>query len=219
MHERNGYACRVRRGGLHCYNQGHVREMPTGIQRFVTRKIIRATHNYYLQPEQIKLDLWGQAKDSPTMYILTKANGKWSCGKYVFLNGYAILNSWSVRDSVQETTDSDLIGQSVDSATVNCCIVFRRTSLRSSTIPSHKHISLNNYVTLTPLFIYFFDVLLTVHLSIFISVINQLDAQNFCFTISLFYASSCFEQMRSSSGGQNCITQPLVSSHWNKWVA
>ena len=29
-----------------------------------------------------------------------------------------------------------------------------------------------------------FDVLLTVHLSIFISVINQLDAQNFCFTIS-----------------------------------
>jgi len=37
----------------------------------------------------------------------------------------------------------------------------------------------------------FFDVLLTVHLSIFISVINQLDAQNFCFTISLFHASAC----------------------------
>jgi len=37
-----------------------------------------------------------------------------------------------------------------------------------------------------------FDVLLTVHLSIFISVINQLDAQNFCFTISLFHASTCF---------------------------
>jgi len=34
-----------------------------------------------------------------------------------------------------------------------------------------------------------FDVLLTVHLSLFISVINQLDAQNFCFTISLFHAS------------------------------
>jgi len=29
------------------------------------------------------------------------------------------------------------------------------------------------------------DVLLTVHLSIFISVINQLDAQNFCFTVRL----------------------------------
>ena len=31
------------------------------------------------------------------------------------------------------------------------------------------------------------------HLSIFISVINQPDAQNFCFTISLFHASICFE--------------------------
>jgi len=39
----------------------------------------------------------------------------------------------------------------------------------------------------------FFDVLLTVHLSIFILVINQFDAQNFCFTISLFHASTCFE--------------------------
>jgi len=42
-------------------------------------------------------------------------------------------------------------------------------------------------------------------------VINQLDAQNFCFAISLFHACSCF--MCSSSGGQNCIIQPLVSSH------
>ena len=37
-----------------------------------------------------------------------------------------------------------------------------------------------------------FDVLLNVHLSIFILVINQLDAQHF-FTISLFHASTCFE--------------------------
>jgi len=58
-----------------------------------------------------------------------------------------------------------------------------------------------------------FDVLQTVHLSIFISVINQLDEQNFCFTISLFHASTCFEHMCSSSGSQNCIIQPLVSSH------
>ena len=36
-------------------------------------------------------------------------------------------------------------------------------------------------------------VLLTVHLGIFILVIKQLDAQNFCFTISLFHASTCFE--------------------------
>ena len=39
----------------------------------------------------------------------------------------------------------------------------------------------------------FFDVFLTVHLSIFISVINQLDVQNLCFTVSLFHASTCFE--------------------------
>ena len=63
---------------------------------------------------------------------------------------------------------------------------------------------------LTGTVIMIFDVLLTVYLSIFISVINQLDAQNFCFTISLFHASTCFEQMCSSSGGQNSITQPLV---------
>jgi len=62
-----------------------------------------------------------------------------------------------------------------------------------------------------------FDVLLTVHLSIFVSVINQLDAQHFCFTISLFHASTCFEYMCSSSRGQNCITQPLVPSHLYVW--
>ena len=42
-----------------------------------------------------------------------------------------------------------------------------------------------------------FDVLLTVHISIFISVINQLYAQNFGFTINLFHASTCFEHMCS----------------------
>jgi len=42
---------------------------------------------------------------------------------------------------------------------------------------------------------HFFNILLTVHLSIFVSVINQLDAQNFCFTISFFHASTCFEHM------------------------
>ena len=30
---------------------------------------------------------------------------------------------------------------------------------------------------------------------LFISVINQLDAQKFCFTISLFHASTCFVHM------------------------
>jgi len=65
---------------------------------------------------------------------------------------------------------------------------------------------------------FFFDVLLTVHLSIFISVINQHDAQNFCFTTSLFHASTCFEHLCSSSGGQNCITQPLVKFCASSWL-
>ena len=78
---------------------------------------------------------------------------------------------------------------------------------------------------------YYFDVLLTVQLSIFISVINQLDAQNFCFTISLFHASTCFEHhafiiMVSSRG---CVIQfwphddeHMCSKHveaWNKLTA
>ena len=41
----------------------------------------------------------------------------------------------------------------------------------------------------------FFYVLPTVHFSVFILVINQLDAQKFCFTISLFHAATCFEHM------------------------
>ena len=41
---------------------------------------------------------------------------------------------------------------------------------------------------------------------IFILVINQHDAQNFCFTISLFHASTCFEHMCPSSGGQLYFT-------------
>jgi hypothetical protein len=41
--------------------------------------------------------------------------------------------------------------------------------------------------------------------------INQLDALNFI--MSLFQASTCFEHKCSSSGGQNCIIQSLVSSH------
>ena len=49
--------------------------------------------------------------------------------------------------------------------------------------------------------------------TVFISVINQLGAQKFCFTISLFHTSTCFEHMYSSSGGQNCVTQALVSSN------
>jgi len=45
---------------------------------------------------------------------------------------------------------------------------------------------------------------------------NKLDALNFI--ISLFQASTRFEHMYSSSGGQNCIIQSLVSWYWNKWM-
>jgi hypothetical protein len=41
--------------------------------------------------------------------------------------------------------------------------------------------------------------------------INQLDALNFI--MSLFHASTCFEHMCSSLGGQNFTIRPLVSSH------
>jgi len=68
----------------------------------------------------------------------------------------------------------------------------------------------------------YFDVLLTMHLSTFISVINKLDAQNCCFTISLFHASTCFVHMCSSSGGQKLqytasgiITLKQVSGLYN----
>ena len=37
------------------------------------------------------------------------------------------------------------------------------------------------------------------------------------FAISLFHTSTCFEHMCPSSGDQNCITQPLVSSHLQAW--
>jgi len=57
------------------------------------------------------------------------------------------------------------------------------------------------------------DVLLTVHLSIFILVINQHDAQNFVLQYVYFMPPPVSSNMCLSSGGQNCIIQPLVSSH------
>jgi len=71
-----------------------------------------------------------------------------------------------------------------------------RLYCHTAVISSHTNIN----ISVTTLMIgqsntTFFCVLLTVHLSTFISVINQLDAQNFCFTISLFHASACFEHI------------------------
>jgi len=52
------------------------------------------------------------------------------------------------------------------------------------------------------------------HVEFVISVTNQLDAQNFCFT-SLFHASTCLEHMHSSSVGQNCDdTTGCVIQFW-----
>jgi len=76
----------------------------------------------------------------------------------------------------------------------------KTASRRSSELTGTKESSVNH------------TVLIIKHTWEFISVINQLGAQFFCFTVSLFHASTCFEHMCSSSGGQNCITQPLVSS-------
>ena len=42
------------------------------------------------------------------------------------------------------------------------------------------------------------SVAIVVQFEQFVSVINQLDTQNFCFTISLFYVSTCFRHMCSS---------------------
>ena len=92
--------------------------------------------------------------------------------------------------------------------------VFLKLSMWHMCIGVLLTVHLSIFIVLLTVHLSIFIVLLTVHLSIFISVINQLDAQNFCFTVSLFHASICFEHMFSSSGGQNCITLPLVSSHW-----
>jgi hypothetical protein len=54
-------------------------------------------------------------------------------------------------------------------------------------------------------------------LHFFISVINQLDVQNFCFTISLFHASTCFEHMCSKhveAWDKLIVKQKFCTSSW-----
>ena len=51
------------------------------------------------------------------------------------------------------------------------------------------------------------------YLSLFILVINQLDAQNFVLQEVYFIPLHVSSTVCSSSGVQNCIIQPLVSSH------
>jgi len=52
---------------------------------------------------------------------------------------------------------------------------------------------------------------------IFISVINQLDAQNFCFTIRLFHASTCFEHRCSKhveAWNKRTVKKKICASSW-----
>ena len=62
----------------------------------------------------------------------------------------------------------------------------------------------------------FFDALLTVHLSIFISVINQPDAKNFCFTIVYFMplhiSSTCAHHQ-----GVKIVLHSLWYHHTYRW--
>ena len=54
-------------------------------------------------------------------------------------------------------------------------------------------------------------------LTFFISVINQLDAQNFCFTLILFHASTCFKHMCSKhveAWNKLIIKQKFCASGW-----
>ena len=62
-----------------------------------------------------------------------------------------------------------------------------------------------------------FIIVLGQHVSIFISVTNQLDAQHFCFTISLFHASTCFEHMFSKhveAWNKLIVKQNFCASSW-----
>ena len=52
---------------------------------------------------------------------------------------------------------------------------------------------------------------------LFISVINQLDAQNFCFTLSLFHASTRFEHVcskRVEAWNKLTVKQKFDTSSW-----
>ena len=55
------------------------------------------------------------------------------------------------------------------------------------------------------------------HFGLFISVINQLDAQNCCFTISSFHAFTCFEHMCSKhveAWNELIVKQKFCASSW-----
>jgi len=83
------------------------------------------------------------------------------------------------------------------SPSVLCSVIYCRhctvLSIESALKKPFKIIKVVTIIRIKKLDFRNFYILLTVHLSIFTLVINQLDAQNFCFKISLFHASTCFE--------------------------
>ena len=87
--------------------------------------------------------------------------------------------------------------------------VYEGSSFIYTELHTHTH---NGVSPMLYFIIFFFFIYFPDRASQYIYLnINQRDALNFI--ISLFHASTCFEHMCSSSGGQNCTIQPLVSSH------
>jgi len=65
---------------------------------------------------------------------------------------------------------------------------------------------------------YILKKLLLVSSCVFISVINQLDIQTFCFTISLFHASTCFEHVLIIRRSQVHETATRRCDHTRGWI-
>jgi len=143
-----------------------------------------------------------------------------SIGSYTALRtcGNTILSVWNVRVSGSlfyncvscQSHEVDTVSLSIYCLWVLKYWICFRTVLHRDCVQLTAVGSLHNFA-------FFFDVLLTVHPSIFISVINQLDAQNVCFTINLFHASTCFEHMCSKhveAWNKLIVKQKFCASSW-----
>ena len=64
---------------------------------------------------------------------------------------------------------------------------------------------------------FYFNVLLTVHLNIFISVINQLDVQNFCFTISFISCLYMFRALCAHHQEVKIVLYSIWYHHTCRW--
>ena len=122
---------------------------------------------------------------------------------------YMIPASW------QDEAKSFFTSQAADQEISNFpCIPVLLLCLLKPTTASYYD-SVQSIRSITPCFIMtHFNIVLPSTIQIipfFYLNSNQLDALNFI--MSLFHASTCFGHKCSSSGGQNCTIQSLVSSH------